>query len=142
MPVVDRFEAALTRKMPRAYAVTSDAARAIAPLLELHGIAVERVERGAGLSATVRPFIVDGWDAAPAFQGHRATTLRGHHANEEARTLPQGTLLVRTAQPLGLLAMYLLEPESDDGLVTWNFFDAWLGAAREFPVVAVVAEDR
>ena len=25
-----------------------------------------------------------------------------------------------TAQPLGVLAMYLLEPESDDGLVAWD----------------------
>ncbi|MHB8095905.1 MAG: hypothetical protein ACYDH0_13315, partial [Candidatus Aminicenantales bacterium] len=30
---------------------------------------------------------------------------------------------VRTAQPLGSLAAYLLEPESDDGLFVWNFFD-------------------
>jgi hypothetical protein len=66
------------------------------------------------------------------------TTLRGHEASYEVRDLGEDTLIVRTAQPLGLLAMYLLEPESDDGLVTWNFFDAWLAPGREFPVLALL----
>ena len=47
---------------------------------------------------------------------------------------PQGTILVRTAQPLGALVCYLLEPESEDGLVTWNFFDAQLEEGMTFPV--------
>jgi hypothetical protein len=34
-----------------------------------------------------------------------------------------------------VLAMYLLEPESDDGLVTWNFFDRSLTPGAEFPVL-------
>jgi hypothetical protein len=33
------------------------------------------------------------------------------------------------AQPLGNLAFYLLEPQSDDGLVTWNFFDDYFDKA-------------
>ena len=32
------------------------------------------------------------------------------------------------AQPLRNLIFYLLEPQSDDGLVTWNFFDTYLKA--------------
>jgi len=39
---------------------------------------------------------------------------------------PAGTLVVRTAQPLANLAAYLLEPQSDDGLLTWNFWDRYL----------------
>lgn len=42
--------------------------------------------------------------------------------------------MVRTAQPLGRLVCYLLEPESDDGLVDWNFFDAYLETGKTFPV--------
>ena len=41
-----------------------------------------------------------------------------------------GTLVVRTAQPLGNLAVYLLEPRSEDGLATWNFFDEGLKDRR------------
>ena len=48
--------------------------------------------------------------------------------------MPAGTLMVRTAQPLGTLAVYLLEPRSEDGLATWNFFDAELKQGGDFPV--------
>ena len=37
----------------------------------------------------------------------------------------KGDFLIRTDQELGFLLFYLLEPQSDDGLVTWNFFDAY-----------------
>jgi hypothetical protein len=30
---------------------------------------------------------------------------------------------VRLAQPLGVLATYLIDPRSDDGLVAWNIGD-------------------
>ena len=46
----------------------------------------------------------------------------------------RSTILVRTAQPLGLLAACLLEPESDDGLVTWNFLDADLEVGKVYPI--------
>ena len=45
--------------------------------------------------------------------------------------------VVRAAQPLGILALYLLEPQSDDGLVTWNFTDPWLRSGQ-FPILRVV----
>jgi hypothetical protein len=28
----------------------------------------------------------------------------------------------------------LLEPQAEDGLVAWNFFDEWLGDGKEFVV--------
>nr|MDQ3082301.1 hypothetical protein [Gemmatimonadota bacterium] len=46
-----------------------------------------------------------------------------------------GSLIVRTSQPLGILAAYLLEPQSDDGLATWNYFDATARPGAEFPVL-------
>ena len=42
-----------------------------------------------------------------------------------------------TAQPLGILAVYLLEPQSDDGLVTWNFFDHAIRPGGLYPVFKV-----
>lgn len=49
-----------------------------------------------------------------------------------------GSYLVSTAQPLGVLAVYLLEPESDDGLVTWNVFDRVLAIGAEAPVLRIM----
>ena len=45
--------------------------------------------------------------------------------------------IVRTAQPLGTLAVYLLEPESEDGLAAWNFFDDHISPGSVFPVLRV-----
>ena len=56
----------------------------------------------------------------------------------EARMVPAGTLMVRTAQPLGTLAVYLLEPRSEDGLAAWNFFDAELKPGGDFPVTRLM----
>ena len=47
----------------------------------------------------------------------------------------RSTLVVRTAQPLGTLAALLLEPQSEDGLCTWNFFDSGLAEGQDFPVL-------
>jgi len=58
-------------------------------------------------------------------QGHRLNTVKGEYLLE-TKEFPTGTLLVSIAQPLGHLASYLLEPESDDGLLVWNFFDRYL----------------
>ena len=39
------------------------------------------------------------------------------------KTFEKGDYCVDLAQPLANLIFYMLEPQSDDGLVTWNFFD-------------------
>jgi hypothetical protein len=141
MPVLDRFEATLTRKLPLGYVLREDAAAAVAPLLTMHGIQIERLSSEGGSSVTVEPFIVQSWENGPRFQNHFETTVRGRFAGEKALVLPAGTAVVWTNQPRGLLAMYLLEPESDDGIVTWNFLDGLLARETEFPVVRVVRRD-
>ena len=37
----------------------------------------------------------------------------------------KGDYILKMNQPLSHLAFYLLEPQSDDGLVNWNFFDKY-----------------
>jgi hypothetical protein len=54
------------------------------------------------------------------------------------RSLPPGTYVVRAGQPRGLAAFYLLDPESDDGLAQWSFFDGVLAPHSDFPVIRVV----
>ena len=52
-------------------------------------------------------------------------------------SLPEGFGPVRAAQPLGILALALLEPQSDDGLVTWNLLDPWLQVGAPYPILRV-----
>ncbi|RFT16466.1 MAG: hypothetical protein OP8BY_1644 [Candidatus Saccharicenans subterraneus] len=89
-----------------------------------HGLLVESLKEPVSLEVEIFvPKELKG--AERPFQGHRLNQIKGEY-KKETRKFPAGTLLVRTAQPSGFLAAYLLEPESDDGLVVWNFFDRYL----------------
>jgi hypothetical protein len=60
--------------------------------------------------------------AAEPFQGHRAVSLRVERVLREQDWGPD-SWFVFLGQPLSDLACALLEPESDDGVVTWNLLD-------------------
>jgi hypothetical protein len=134
MPVYDRFDPTLRRTPPAAYLLDASQTEAVA-LLRRHGIQVEAL--WAERRVRGQAFVVDSVARAPRpFQGHNEVSVRGRWQPVE-RTARAGSFLVPTAQPLGTLAVYLLDPESDDALTTWNFFDPWLRPGAEHPVVAV-----
>ncbi len=105
--------------------------------LKQHGIVVERLLQPVRLE--VESFQVTELKGAERlYQGHRMNTVTGEYKTE-SREFGAGTLVVRTAQPLASLASYLLEPESDDGLLVWNYFDRylvpqWSRAPQTYPV--------
>jgi len=134
MPVYDRFHPTLRRTPPAAYLLDASQTEAVA-LLRRHGISVETL--AAERRVRGQAFVVDSVVRAPRpFQGHNEVSVRGRWQPVE-RTARAGAFLVSTAQPLGTLAVYLLDPESDDGLTTWNFFDSWLRPGAEHPAIAV-----
>ncbi|MCP4711987.1 MAG: hypothetical protein GY869_25480, partial [Planctomycetes bacterium] len=45
---------------------------------------------------------------------------------KRTQTFPAGTYIVRTGQVLGRLVCQMLEPETDDNVITWNTMDALL----------------
>ena len=95
-------------------------------------------------TASVRAerFIVDSAVISPrVFQGHHEAQLAGRWVSE-TRQLSPGTYIVETGQPLGIVAVYLLEPQSDDGLVTWNFFDGALTSGAAYPVLRLMNDPR
>jgi hypothetical protein len=135
MPLFVRFTPTLERVPPSAYAIPATDT-IIVNLLRLHGLEVQRLN--ADWSGNVESFVVDSvGSAARPFQGHRETRLHGKWTRLK-RTIPAGSFIVRPAQRRGLLSVYLLEPESDDGLVDWNFFDAEVARGKPFPVLRIV----
>ena len=134
LTIYDRFEPALWVELPVAYAL--DPSRTdVQQALLVHGIVVERLRAPTMIDAAV--FTVDSVTRSRRiFQGHYESRVWGRWETVR-RALPTGTLVVPTSQSLGVLAAYLLEPESDDGLVTWNFFDAELRRGAEFPVTRI-----
>jgi hypothetical protein len=73
------------------------------------------------------------------FEGHFMAKAEGKFIGA-TRKFKKGDYIVPLDQPLANLIFYMLEPQSDDGLVTWNFFDATLSNAGinnkliEYPV--------
>jgi len=136
MPYYADFVAKRSVRIAYAYLIPV-AGTEIPEKLRQHGIAVERLTAPAALETEAfRLKEVKG--AERLYQGHRTNAVKGEYAVEK-RDFPKGTLLVRTAQPLGRLAAYLLEPESDDGLLVWNFFDRdivaqWGRGVQTYPV--------
>ncbi|XXF75676.1 M14 family metallopeptidase [Myxococcaceae bacterium GXIMD 01537] len=65
-------------------------------------------------------------------------TVAPERATQE---FPAGTLYVPTAQRAGTLAVYLLEPHSDDGFCRWQFLDMHLQVGGLYPVHRVVGVD-
>jgi len=136
MPDYGLFTATRTRRVPREYVIAASAGGlqdAIAAKLRQHGIRVETL--GAAIRMDVEQLMIDEVrHAERMFQGHRETSVTGRLERQRV-DVPAGSLVVRTDQPLGRLAFYLLEPESDDGLGTWNLFDAALKAGAPHPVM-------
>lgn len=138
MPVFDRFEPTLLRPLPTAWLVPGDDSAFVARLA-YHGLELSqiRAEGGSAGSVSVERFVVDSILRAPrAFQGHNEVAVTGRWV--PGRLDLRGTFwIVRATPRQALLAAILLEPESDDGLTTWNFLDHRLRAGAPHPVVRV-----
>jgi dipeptidyl-peptidase-4 len=110
-------------KFPYAYLLTVNDQQ-IVNLLKAHGIIIEKL--GEASKVEVERFEISELKGATRLnQGHYTNTIKGKYIRESI-DFPSGTLVIRTAQPLANLAAYLLEPQSNDGLMTWNFFDRYL----------------
>lgn len=139
MPVYDRFEPTLLRPLPTAWIVPADDS-ALVTRLAHHGLELREVASSSGSLGTVNVerFVIDSIVRAPRpFQGHQEVRLVGRWVRE--RMVLRGRVMMVPASPRqALLASILLDAESDDGLTTWNFFDASLRVGASHPVVRIV----
>jgi dipeptidyl aminopeptidase/acylaminoacyl peptidase len=103
--------------------------------LQRHGIEVEELREDIELE--IEACRIDQIARGPTYQKHALVALQAT-PRKETRRFEAGTILVKTAQPLGNLAAYLLEPQSADGLATWNFLDRDLREGQDFPVVRLL----
>ena len=112
---------------PPAYIVPAE----IGAHLERHGLKVDAAPRSCDVGvATVTGFGTEG--GRKILEASEVGDLQVDW-RREPRALPAGSRLVRTDQPLGAIAVYLCEPESDDGVIENNLVAApKLGS--EFPI--------
>lgn len=109
--------------MPYAYLITAPDPEVL-DNLQNQGIVLEKLLENVSLE--VEGFeITDLKGSDRLYQGHYYNSVKGDLV-PETKDFPAGTWVVRTAQPLGNLAACLLEAQSDDGYLLWNFFDRYL----------------
>jgi hypothetical protein len=136
VPYLAKHAAQRTVRLPRAYLIAVRDPEVIARI-RAHGIAVERLTEPA--TATVEAYSVTKLSGSQfSDQGHYNSTTEGTYSRKEVN-FPPGSYVVSTAQPLANVAAYLLEPESNDGMIFWNVFDRylafqWIPQPMEYPV--------
>lgn len=152
MPHYRTFVPTQAVSTPLAYLVPEE----LAPRLEGHGIRFERLPaarrftvdsyRIARREETFSPDVAanvppPGQAEVPLSQKPkpvRFETVLTVAPERTSREFPAGTLYVPTAQPTGTLAVYLLEPHSDDGFCRWQFLDKLLTVGELYPIHRVV----
>ncbi|HEY1861296.1 MAG TPA: DPP IV N-terminal domain-containing protein [Gemmataceae bacterium] len=131
---IGKIEPTVTVTAPFAYLFPASYTQAI-EVLQRHGVTVEELREDIDLNVTV--YRADKVVRAEReYQKHKAASVEATGRQEERR-IPAGMILVRTSQKLGTLAAFLLEPEADDSLTTWNFFDEGVAEGKDFPVLRV-----
>jgi hypothetical protein len=144
MPVMMKdygiFAATRSLPLPQGWVIpktSAESTRLAAALdrLRTHGVKIQ--EFGSDQQLGVERFTITEFTKAPRqFQGHQEARLKGTY-NKAQLTVGAGSLYIPANQPLARLAFYLLEPESDDGLVTWNVIEQGLAAGETYPIYRV-----
>ncbi|MHC4924443.1 MAG: M14 family metallopeptidase [Planctomycetota bacterium] len=144
-----RFVPTTSVQRPAGYLVPKE----LGPRLEGHGIQFEKLGKRGELdveasvvTARERTWSPDVTGPVPKLgkaKGKKKADPRWEtvftvRREGRRKKFPAKTLWVPTAQPLGNLAIYLLEPESDDGFARWGYLDKTAKVGKPFPVWRVL----
>ncbi len=136
MPIFDTYDATTIVDQPRGYLIPYDSVEHIKPHLDRHGIVCETLVEARRF--TVQDYVVERLGHGDSSNGRQTTAIAGHWQPPSDYASRFGALYVPGAQPLGVLASVLLEPESDDGLIVWNALDSKLKIGYSVPIFRVL----
>ena len=128
----------VTRTVPRArgYVIPASIAKVV-PLPLDHGIQVHRFTEPTTMALEV--YEATGVRQNEYFQGHYLKAVTGVEKKTEKVEVPAGWFYVSTAQAKGNLISYIMEPETDDNLITWGYTDNVLRVTPESVEDAIAA---
>lgn len=137
MPYLAKFTPSKTVTRPSAYLIPQELARVLEKL-EHHGIRFDRLPASRTFNGENDRVETVSKAASPDVGSMKREETVVTVVREPGRiTARAGDVLVPTDQTLGTLACYLLEPESDDGLVRWGYLDDVLRPGAILPVIRV-----
>ena len=111
----------ITLRRPRAYWVPATKPEVI-NVLRLHGVQFETIAEARTVDVEMLRLPHAQASSAPSEGRMRVTAGEPQPVTRE-EWMPPGSIRVPTDQPLGDLAMILLEPQSEDSLFAWGFFN-------------------
>jgi dipeptidyl-peptidase-4 len=120
VPVWLKYDVKRTVPRARGYVIPASIAKVV-PLLLDHGIQVHRFVEPASMELEV--YEATGVRRNEYFQGHYLKSVTGVEKKTETVQVPAGWFYISTAQAKGHLISYILEPETDDNLITWGYTD-------------------
>lgn len=139
LPVHLNTKPGVELRRPRAYWVPATKPEVI-ERLSAHGIRMEALSQAQAVDVTMYR-LVNPKSAAEPFESHFALTAEVS-VEPHRETFPLGSVRVPADQPLGDLAVALLEPASADSFLAWGFFPEILQRTEyiEGYVIAPLAE--
>ena len=120
LPVIGNTKAGIQVQRPQAYYIPAQWT-AVIDKLTLHGIEITTLNKPLNIRAEQYRFTEPQF--AEADYESRQTVTAKQNASVIDASVPAGTVKVSTAQPLGDLAILLLEPQAEDSLFYWGFFN-------------------
>jgi hypothetical protein len=120
----DHFEPELFANVPFGYVFPSEL-KVVAAKLTEHGIKVTTLSKNTRADAEEFTITKYTQEKRTSYGGHKMVTAEGQF-NRKKLTLAKGSFYVDMRQPLAWLIFYMMEPQSDDGLLLWNYFDDYL----------------
>ena len=118
-PVFTKFEPTRTTTRPYGYMIPPGMTKLIPILLE-HDITVKRLIEP--VSIEVEAYDATAVEDTQYFQAHYLKAVAADVVMETV-DFPVGSFFIPSGQPLSNFISYLLEPETNDNLVTWGYLD-------------------
>lgn len=118
-PVFTKFEPTRTTTRPWGYLIPPSMTKLIPILLE-HDITVKRLTEAVALEVEV--YDATTVEDTQYFQAHYLKAVIADKTTETVE-FPVGTFFVPSGQPMSNFISYVLEPETNDNLVTWGYLD-------------------
>ncbi|HJO29682.1 MAG TPA: hypothetical protein QGG30_04255, partial [Acidobacteriota bacterium] len=118
-PVFTKFEPTRMTTRPYGYMIPPGMTKLIPILLE-HDITVKRLIEP--LSIEVEAYDATAVEDTQYFQAHYLKAVTADVVMETV-DFPVGSFFIPSGQPLSNFISYLLEPETNDNLVTWGYLD-------------------
>lgn len=118
-PIFTKWEPTRTTTRPWGYLIPPSLTKVV-PLLLEHDITVKRLTEPAELEVEV--YYAKEITHDQYFQAHYLKAVEADKRTETV-SLPAGSFFIPSGQPMSNLISYILEPETNDNIITWGYLD-------------------